>query len=249
EPLTTKEWINIGIITVTIVIAVEIDKRIRMRRQRYAGMPIIHISEELQIVLKRISGICFKAETVLNLCIEGFMKDKVDLIDRAQEQIGSMDEEGKQLRKLLSNKAAGRSVNNDHSKSLLATLSSIGLMLNGLDAISRHIRFKIGKRIIFNDKGVEEIRCLFYASLDVVKMAGDTLANGSELSMKHVVDKSTRIEKLAGHYAEKHKEQLITGICTPEASLLYINIADGILTVVWHLKKAVTRLFGHALVY
>ncbi|MDQ1272154.1 MAG: P-type Ca2+ transporter type, partial [Planctomycetota bacterium] len=40
EPLTTKEWINIGIITVTIVIAVEIDKRIRMRRQRYAGMPI-----------------------------------------------------------------------------------------------------------------------------------------------------------------------------------------------------------------
>jgi len=31
EPLTTKEWINIGIITITIVIAVEIDKWVRRR--------------------------------------------------------------------------------------------------------------------------------------------------------------------------------------------------------------------------
>lgn len=207
-------------------------------------MPITNISEELKNILERINGMCSKAESVLNLCIDGFMNHKEDLLDRAQEQIVSMGDEGNQLRKLLSNKAAERTANKEHIKFLLATLSSIGLALNGLDSVSRHIRFKICEKIIFSDKGFNEIRYLFNASLDILKTAGDTLANRNEIFMKHVVDKSTHFEKLAAQYAEKHEERLITGECPPEASPVYVNIVDSILTVVWHIKKAVTRLFG-----
>jgi len=207
-------------------------------------MPFNNISEDLKVVCERIGGMCFKAESVLNLCIDGFMNHKAELIDRAQEKIVSIGEEGNQLRKLLSNKAAERTANNEQIKSLLATLSSIGLVLNGLDSISRNVIFKICEKIIFSDKGFDEIRYLFNASLDILKTAGDTITNRNEIFMKHVVDKCMNLEKLATQYAEKHEDRLITGVCPPEASPVYVNIVDSILTVDWHIKKAVTRLFG-----
>lgn len=135
-------------------------------------MTITNISEELKNILARVSGMCFKAESVLNLCIDGFMNHKADLIDRAQEQIVSMGDEGNQLRKLLSNKAAERIINKEQVKSLLATLSSIGLAINGLDSISRHVRFKICEKILFSDKGLDEVRYLFNATRDILKTAG-----------------------------------------------------------------------------
>lgn len=207
-------------------------------------MTITNISEDLKIILESISGMCFKAESVLSLCIDGFMKHKIDLVDSAQEQTMSIGKEGNKLRKLLSNKAAERTANKEQVKSLLATLSSIGLAINGLDSISRHVRFKICEKILFSDKGLDEIRYLFNATRDILKTAGDTIATKNEIFMKYVVDKSLNLEKLAVHYEEKHEERLITGECLPEASPVYVNIVDSILTVVWHIKKSVTRLFG-----
>lgn len=207
-------------------------------------MPFTNISEDLKDVFERIGGMCIKAEAVLSICIDGFMGHKLDLIDSTQEKILALSEEGNQLRKLLSNKAAERTANTEQIKYLLATLSSIGLAVNGLDSISRHVRYKIFEKIIFSDKGFEEIRYLFNASLDILKTAEDTIANRNETFMQSVVDKCANLEKLSGRYAEKHEERLITGVCPPEASPVYVNIVDSILIVVWHIKRAVTRLFG-----
>ena len=207
-------------------------------------MPIANISDDLKVVLERISGMCFKAESILSLCIDGFVNHKIDLIESAQKQAEAVCEEGNQLRKLLSNKAAEHTTNKEQVKYLLATLSSIGSSLNGIDSIARHVKFKICEKLIFSDKGFEEIRCLFNAALDILKTAKDTIAARNEIFMKYVVDKSANLEKLAAHYAEKHEERLITGVCPPEIAPVYVNIVDGIMTVVWHLKKAVMRLFG-----
>lgn len=207
-------------------------------------MSFTYLNEDLKVVSERIGGMCFKAESALRLCIDGFMGHKVDLIDIVQEKTVSLNEEGNQLRKLLRDKAAERTSNKEQIKYLLATLSSVGLALNGLDSLSRHVKFKIGEKIIFSDKGFDEIRYLFHASLDILKSAGDTIANRNESFVKYVVDKCANLEILAAQYAEKNEERLITGLCPPEASPVYVCIIDSVLTVVWHIKKAVTRLFG-----
>lgn len=207
-------------------------------------MSLNHINEDLKGMYERIGGMCFQVESALRLCIDGFMGHKVDPIDSAQEKTLSLYEEGNQLRKLLRDKATEHIGNKEQIKYLLATLSSVGLALNGLESLARHVKFKIDERIILSDKGFEEIRHLFHASLDIMKSAGDTIASRNESCMKYVVDKCTNLEMLAGQYAEKHEERLITGICPPEASPVYVCIIDSILTVVWHIKRAVTRLFG-----
>ncbi|OQY97922.1 MAG: hypothetical protein B6D35_13650 [Candidatus Brocadia sp. UTAMX2] len=207
-------------------------------------MSFPHISEDLKGVSVRIGGMCFTAEAVLRLCIDGFIGHKAELIDGAQERTVSLNEEGNQLRKLLRDKATERTGNKEQIKYLLATLSSVRLALNGLDSLSRHVKFKIDEKIILSDKGFDEIRYLFHASLDILKSAGDTIANRKESFMKYVMDKCANLEILARQYAERHEERLITGICLPDASPVYVCIVDSVLTVVWHIKNAVTRLFG-----
>ncbi|MBV6518891.1 MAG: hypothetical protein DCC43_02250 [Candidatus Brocadia sp.] len=207
-------------------------------------MSFPHISEDLKSVSVRIGGMCFTAEAVLRLCIDGFIGHKAELIGGAQERTVSLNEEGNQLGKLLRDKATERTGNKEQIKYLLATLSSVRLALNGLDSLSRHVKFKIDEKIILSDKGFDEIRYLFHASLDILKSAGDTIANRKESFMKYVMDKCANLEILARQYAERHEERLITGICLPDASPVYVCIVDSVLTVVWHIKNAVTRLFG-----
>ena len=69
-------------------------------------MEITNIKGELRGVLERIGGMCFKAESSLNLCMDGFMKHKVDLIDEARKVIPTIRKEGNELRELLCKKAA-----------------------------------------------------------------------------------------------------------------------------------------------
>lgn len=201
------------------------------------------INEELKDALGRISGMCLRVELTLNLCIDGFMKHNIDLVDSAQEETIAIGEEGNQLRKLLSDKAAERTNHNEQIKSLLSVLNSVGLALNGLDSILRQVRFKICEKIIFSDMELQESRSVFNAILDFLKTAGEAISTRNAVLVKYVIDKSQNLEKLAVKYEETNEERLITGECPPEASPVYVNIVDSGLTLVWHIKKAVIRLF------
>ncbi|HHT9121753.1 MAG TPA: hypothetical protein ACFYEF_02680 [Candidatus Wunengus sp. YC63] len=69
-------------------------------------MAITNISGDIKGVLERIGGMCFRAESVLNLCLDGFMKHKVNLIDEAGKLCPALRDEGNELRKMLSKKAS-----------------------------------------------------------------------------------------------------------------------------------------------
>ena len=251
-------------------------------------MAITNVSDDIKSVLERIGGMCFKAESILNLCTDGFMKHKVDFIDEAWKTRQTIRNEGNELRKLLSDKAKEADVNRDFInslmsiidsiemavpgldsvlqhinelrkllsdkikeaevnrewiKSLISIIGSIEMAVTGLDSTLRHVRVQIGEGILFGDKAMGEIRYLFQETLDIVKIAGGTLVTRNEVFMKHVVDKYKNLDNIAGTYAEKHEGRLIKGLCQPQASPLYLNIMDSIMTVGWHTKQALIRLF------
>lgn len=204
------------------------------------------INEELKdVVLGRISGMCLQIELMLNLCIDGFMKHNFDQVDSAQEETTCIGEEGNQLRKLLSDKAAEKTINKEHIKSLLSVLNSIGLAVNGLDSLLRQVKFKICEKIILSDKGLREIRNVFNAIIDFLKTARETISTKNAGLVKYVIDKSLNLEKLAMKYENTNEDRLITGECPPEASPVFVNIIDSGVTLAWHIKKAVIRLFEY----
>ena len=206
-------------------------------------MAIKNVSDDIKSVLERIGGMCFKAESILNLCMDGFMKQKVDLVDEARKVTPAIRTEGNELRKLLSDKAKEPSVDKELIKSLMSIVSSIEMAITGLESTLQHVRVKISEGLLFSDKAVGEIRHLFKETLDVVKTAGDTFLTGNEVLMKHAVDKYKNLNEVVESYAEGHEDRLIKGVCQPQASPVYLNIMDSIMTVVWHTKQALTRLF------
>jgi len=171
------------------------------------------------------------------------MKHKVDFIDEARKVSQTIRTEGNELRKLLSNKAKEPYVNKELIKSLMSILSSIEMAVTGLDSVLQHVRAKISEGILFSDKAVGEIRHLFKETLDILKTAGDTLVTRNEVLMKYVVDKYKNLNEIVESYAEEHEERLIKGLCQAQASPVYLNIMDSIMTVVWHVKQALVKLF------
>ena len=206
-------------------------------------MAIKNVSDDIKSVLERIGGMCFKAESILNLCMDGFVKHKVDLIDEAMKGSQAIRTEGNELRKLLSDKAKEPYVNKELIKSLMSILSSIEMAVTGLDSVLQHVRAKISEGILFSDKAVGEIRHLFKETLDILKTAGDTLVTRNEVLMKHVVVKYNNLNEIVEVYAEEHEERLIKGLCEAKHSPVYLNIMDSIMTVVWHVKQALVKLF------
>lgn len=188
-------------------------------------MAITNVSGDIKSVLERIGGMCFKAESILNLCMDGFVKHKVDLIDEAMKVSQTICNEGIELKKLLSKKAAEPDANRELIKSLMSIVSSIEMAVTGLNSTLQHIRAQISERIPFGDKAISEIRHLLKETLDLVKTTGDTIVTRKEVNIKYVVDKYKNLNETLDAYAEDHEERLIKGLCQPQASLAYLRIS------------------------
>ena len=206
-------------------------------------MASTNIREDLKGILERIGGMCFKAEAILKLCMDGFIKHKVGLIDEAKKTSQIIRNEGTELRKLLGAKATESGNDKETIKSLMSIVNSIEMANTGLDSTLQHVRFKVSEGILFSDKAVKEVCHLFKETLDILKTAGDVIVTKNEVLKKYVVDKYNNLNEIVERYSVGHEERLIKGVCQPQASLVYLNIVDSLITAVWHIKQALIRLF------
>jgi len=200
-------------------------------------MTATNASDDIRGILKRISGMCLKASSAFNLCMNGFVKHKVDLIDKAREGIPAIRSEGIELRKLLSKKASEPDTNWELIKSLVPIVSNFEMVVTGIDSTLQHVRTKISERMLFSDKAEKEIRYLFEEGLDILKTVGDTLVADNEVNVKSFNDRFKNLNEVVDAYLEDHEDRLIKGLCQPQASLMYMNITNSIMTVVWHTKQ------------
>ncbi len=207
-------------------------------------MNTINVNSDLKGVLERISGMCFKVESMLSLCMDGFMKHKIKLIDEAKKVSQAIHNEENELISLLSNKAAKSDMDKELIKSMMAVVGHIEMATNGLDVILQNVRIKVGEGVLFSDKGVNEISHLFKETLNVLKTAGDAILTKNEILKKYVTDKYVRLAQTVEAYSEEHENRLIKGICQPKSSSVYLNIVDSLVKVVWHVKQAINRFFG-----
>lgn len=206
-------------------------------------MYTVNLSNDLKGVLERIRGMCFEIESIVSLCMDGFMKHKIQLVDEAKKMSQGIHEEENELISLLSNKAAKSNMDGELIKSMMAVIGHLEMATNGLDGILQHVKIKVNEGVLFSDKGVSEISHIFRETLDVVKTAGDAIMTRNEVLRKYVIDKYASLAQTVDAYSEEHEDRLIKGVCQPKSSSLYLNIVDSLVKVVWHMKQAVERLF------
>lgn len=206
-------------------------------------MYTVNLSSDLKGVLERIRGMCFKVESIVSLCMDGFMKHKIQLVDEAKKVSQAIHEEENELIGLLSDKAAKSNMDGELIKSMMVVVGHLEMATNALDGILQHVKIKVNEGVLFSDKGVSEISHIFRETLDVVKTAGDAIMTKNEVLKKYVIDKYASLAQTVDAYSEEHEERLIKGVCQPKSSSLYLNIVDSLVKVVCHMKQAVERLF------
>ena len=206
-------------------------------------MYTVNLSSDLKGVLERIRGMCFKVESIVSLCMDGFMKHKIQLVDEAKKVSQAIHEEENELIGLLSDKAAKSNMDGELIKSMMVVVGHLEMATNALDGILQHVKIKVNEGVLFSDKGVSEISHIFRETLDVVKTAGDAIMTKNDVLKKYVIDKYASLAQTVDAYSEEHEERLIKGVCQPKSSSLYLNIVDSLVKVVCHMKQAVERLF------
>lgn len=201
------------------------------------------MSEDFKDVIERISGMCGKVESVLSLCMDGFMRHKARSIDEAKKICQTVHDEENEMINILSNKALKPDMNKDLIKSLMAVVGHIEMATNGLDNILQQVRVKVNEKLLFTDKAVNEICHLFKETQGMLKAAGDTILTRNEVLMKYIMDKYANLNQTIDSYSEEHEKRLIQGLCQPLSSSSYLSITDSLTKVVWHTKQAVDRFF------
>lgn len=232
-------------IEATIKASCEVMKLIKLAEQRKASQ-IIDKKADLVEFINKLSSMCYKAEKIVRLTVDGFNKHNLKLINEAEALAKDIHYEEEDLANNLVNKAkfAISKEDKEYVNVLISVGQHIELIEDNLLNLLQYIRTKVNESILFSEKAVQESNELFSLTKDLLKSAGDALVTGNKALVKHILELETIASQKADDFETEHEERLIAGVCTPKASSLYLNILNSIKEVNWHIRQFLERIFS-----
>ncbi len=196
--------------------------------------------QNLKDVKKEIYLVMHKAQEMLELTEDGFMKSKLASLDQADELANEIHAKEDSLTATLAQMAA----NNSEARSILTVPAHIEKIATAIKRISENSRSRIKEGMLFSDKAILETGKLFTKSKDVLKKAGEAAVTGSSTTLEAVLADSDAMERMANEFATAHEERLVTGECSPKSSSTYLCILYAFEDIGAHIKNTVKKLAG-----
>lgn len=117
-------------------------------------------------------------------------------------------------------------------------------MGEGMKRITRAVKKKVRDDVLFSDRATTELEYMFERSRDVMVNTKDMVLARNILTARHLKESQKSIDSTANHYATKHEERLIEGLCAPSASGIYLEMLDAFKSMAWHAKEIGKDLAG-----
>jgi Na+/phosphate symporter len=108
-----------------------------------------------------------------------------------------------------------------------------------LENLIEKMHIKVESHILFSEKALNEIKELFAVMESQFIDTKDYILTKNPHLKNNIKSGKEKIIKMANEYALVHEQRLITGVCMPKASYLYIDITDS-------LKRITRRLADFA---
>jgi phosphate:Na+ symporter len=191
-------------------------------------------------VKKEIYLVMHKAQAMLELTEDGFMKNKVASLDQADELADEIHAKEDSLTALLAKLAAA----NNEARSILTVPAHIEKIATAIKRIGQNSRERVKDGMLFSDKAINETGKLFTRTKDVLKKAGEAAVTGAPATIETVLAESDALERMANDYATAHEERLVTGECSPKSSSTYLCILYAFEDMGAHIKNTVRKLAG-----
>ncbi len=187
---------------------------------------------------KEIYLMMHKAQEMLELVEDGFMKSKLASLDQADELVKEIHSREDVLTTTLAKMAS----TNNEARTLLTVPSHIEKIATIIMRITESSRTRIKEGLLFSDKAVNETEKLFAFTMDVLKKSAEATITGSESAGKTTIADADAMERMANNFATAHEDRLVTGECSPNSSSTYLCILYAFEDMGTHIKNLVKRL-------
>lgn len=176
---------------------------------------------------------------MVNLTYQGLMKHKSSSLREAENL-------GKKVRHF--EKTFGEEIlkegNKDGVRVLIALPGHLARIADCAESVIRAVHLKIHEETLFSDKAVSELGYVFKTARDMIRDVRDVILTGNPVLVDHVVSTHDKLSQAARDYMTAHEERLITGVCQPKHSSIFLDIVDNLRTAGWHLREIVSKLQG-----
>jgi Na+/phosphate symporter len=189
---------------------------------------------------KEIYLLMHKAQEMLELAEDGFMKNKLASLDRADELMKEIHAREDVLTTTLA-KMASKS---GEARMLLSVPSHIEKIAASIKRITESNRSRIKEGLLFSDKAISETGKLFVWTRDVLKKSAEAAVTGVQAAVESAMADADAMERMANNFATAHEDRLVTGECSPKSSSTYLCILYAFEDMGAHVKNAVTKLSG-----
>ncbi len=189
-------------------------------------------------IKKEIYLIMHKAQEMLELTEDGFMKNKVTPLDEAEELAREIHTKEDALTATLAKMASS----NNEARSILSVPAYIEKIATSIKRINDNSRSRIKEGLLFSDKAILETGKLFTKSKEILKKSGEAAVTGSSATLTSVLADSDALERMANEFATAHEERLVTGECAPKSSSTYLCILYAFEDMGAHIKSTIKKL-------
>ncbi|MCX8021770.1 MAG: hypothetical protein N2745_03260 [Syntrophorhabdaceae bacterium] len=161
-------------------------------------------------------------EEILDILWKGFINNKDSNIKEAKKRFY----EGVKTRLSFAERLVEKKDKDEVEKKYVTLLLSFQQILLAVENLINRVQSKVESNVLFSKKAVDETKDVYEIIKAIMKDGRDYIITKNSLLKKSVDDNREKLINTITDYEIVHQNRLITGICMPKASYLYIEVMD-----------------------
>jgi Na+/phosphate symporter len=127
---------------------------------------------------------------------------------------------------------------------LLSLAGHVERIGSSLEGVIRTVHSKINEGTLFSDKAVSELTYVYNTVKDMTRNTKDVVLTLNSFLADYVKAEGEKLSERAMEFTTAHEERMISGVCQPVHSAMYLQMVDNLRTAGWHLREIVSKLQG-----
>ncbi len=175
-------------------------------------------------LLQRFHEVLEVSLPVIENAYKGFVTQKPALLKESKEKFKTI------LANRLSyvEKIVGDKEKDEFEKKFVSLLPPFQMVGIAIQNVISNMEIKVEANVLFSQKGLDEIKELLAMAYDLMRDVRDyTVTKNPHLLVK-IKEGKEKVIKVINDFSVVHQNRLITGVCMPKASYLYLDITESI---------------------
>lgn len=173
---------------------------------------------------ERLNKLLEETLPILNNIYKGFVRQKINLLKESKVQFrDSLKKRLPGVEKLIQDKDKNEAV-----KRFVGALPHLQRVALALDSLIDKMEIKVSNNVLFSQKAFDDINQLMVAVGAQFTDVKDYCMTRNPTLKDQIQADMEKVRKLADDFDAVHQNRLITGVCMPQASFLYIDMTDSL---------------------